>query len=72
MYTADGDNGNQRFISILLKSLQDSIVTAFSDDRFTTPMTMAEVAKMVAGEEVEVKKYDTLGNVTGVEKKEMI
>jgi gliding motility associated protien GldN len=69
MYTADGDNGNQRFISILLKSLQDSVITAFSDDRFTTPMTTSEVAKMVAGEEVEVKKYDTLGNVTGVEKK---
>jgi gliding motility associated protien GldN len=69
MYAADGDNGNQRFISILLKALQDSVVTAFSDDRFTTPMTTAEVAKMVAGEEVEIKKYDELGNVTGVEKK---
>jgi len=40
-YSADENNGNQRFISILFKAIQDSAVTVFSnvDDRFTTPMT---------------------------------
>ena len=36
-----------------------------SDDRFTTPMTVAEVAKIIAGEPVSVPIYDSLGNVTG-------
>ncbi len=70
-YSADADNGNQRFISILLQSIQDSLVTVFSnvDDRFTTPMTKAEVARIVAGEEVDVPDYDSLGNLLGTKKK---
>jgi gliding motility associated protien GldN len=69
MYSADADNGNQRFISILLQALQDSLVTAFSDERFTTPMTKSEISKMVAGEEIEVPLYDTLGVLVGTQKK---
>jgi gliding motility associated protien GldN len=70
-YSATEDNGNQRFISILLKSIQDGPdnggVTAFSniDDRFTTPMTIPEVAKVISGEPVSVPLYDSVGNVTG-------
>lgn len=70
-YSANEDNGNQRFISILLKAIQDGPdnggVTAFSaiDDRFTTPMTKAEVAKAVSGGSVTVPIYDSLGNVIG-------
>ncbi len=70
-YTANEDNGNQRFISILLKAIQDGPdnggVTVFSpvDDRFTTPMTVAEVAKVISGGSVSVPIYDSLGNVTG-------
>jgi gliding motility associated protien GldN len=70
-YSANEDNGNQRFISILFKAIQDGPdnggVTAFNatDDRFTTPMTVAEVAKVVSGESVNVPIYDSLGNVTG-------
>jgi len=69
MHSADADNGNQRFISILLQALQDSLVTAFSDERFTTPMTKAEISRMVAGEEIEVPQYDTLGVLVGTLKK---
>ena len=69
MYSADADNGNQRFISILLQALQDSLVTAFSDERFTTPMTKAEISKMVAGDEVDVPIYDSLGVFVGNQKK---
>ncbi len=67
-YAADENNGNQRFISILLKAIQDSLVTVFSnvDDRFTTPMTKADVAKAIGGEPIPIKQYDSLGNEIGV------
>jgi len=70
-YSANEDDGNQRFISILLKAIQDGPdnggVTVFApvDDRFTTPMTVAEVAKVISGGSVSVPIYDSLGNVTG-------
>lgn len=66
-YTADENNGNQRFISILLKAIQDGDVTAFSniDDRFTTPLTLDEVAKVVTGGSTVTDIYDSLGNVIG-------
>ena len=69
-YSADQDNGNQRFISILLQAIQDSAVTVFSnvDDRFTTPMTTGEVAKIIAGEEVDVPLYNDKGELTGTKK----
>lgn len=67
MYTANENNGNQRFISILLKAIDDSAVTVFNsiDDRFTTPMTKAEVAKAIGGDSVPVPQYDTAGNMIG-------
>jgi len=67
-YAADENNGNQRFISILLQAIQDSAVTVFSniDDRFTTPMTRADVAKAMGGEPIPVKQYDSTGQETGV------
>ena len=54
-YSASEDNGNQRFISILFKAIQDGPdnggVTVFSpiDDRFTTPMTISDVAEKISG-----------------------
>jgi len=51
-YRADEDNGNQRFILILLNALRSGEVTAFDpnvDDRFTTPMTLEKIGEMVAG-----------------------
>jgi gliding motility associated protien GldN len=66
-YAADENNGNQRFISILMKAIQDSLVTAFSniDDRFTTPLSISEVAKQITGGTVSSPIYDSLGQVTG-------
>lgn len=70
-YSANEDNGNQRFISILFKSIQDGPdnggVTAFNaiDDRFTTPMTRAELAKTIAGDPVTVPLYGPDGLITG-------
>jgi len=64
-YAADENNGNQRFISILFKAIQDSAVTVFDaiDDRFTTPMTRGEIVKKMSGDVVIVPIYDSLGNV---------
>jgi gliding motility associated protien GldN len=63
-YSAKENNGDQRFIFILLKALQDDKVTAFNpiDDRFTTPMTKSEVAEAASGAIVKVPKYDPNGN----------
>ncbi|MEO7265153.1 MAG: gliding motility protein GldN [Ferruginibacter sp.] len=69
-YSADENNGNQRFISILLQAIQDSAVTVFAnvDDRFTTPMTKGEVAKIISGEPVDVPIYNEAGEQTGTKK----
>src|SRR4029079_13757087 len=66
-YSANEDNGNQRFISILLKAIQDSAVTVFDaiDDRFTTPLTIGQVAEKISGGVELVDIYDSLGNKTG-------
>ena len=67
-YSANENNGNQRFISILLKAIDDSAVTVFSsiDDRFTTPMTKSEVARAIGGDTIPIPQYDSLGNQIGV------
>lgn len=51
-YKADEDNGNQRFIAILLNTIKSGEVTAFDaslDDRFTTPMTVEQIGAKLAG-----------------------
>jgi gliding motility associated protien GldN len=62
-YAADQDNGNQRFISILLKAIQDSAVTVFDaiDDRFTTPLTVSQVANKILGPEIEIPQFGPTG-----------
>lgn len=66
-YAANMDNGNQRFISILLKAVKDGDVTAFSgdDDRFTTPITADDAVNAFGGGFDTVKVYDEEGNVSG-------
>ena len=53
VYKAEGDNGNQRFIVMLLNAIKSNEIVAFSatggDDRFTTPMTFKEIAELVVG-----------------------
>lgn len=51
-YSAEEDNGNQRFIAILLNTIKSGEVTAFDasvDDRFTTPMTLEQIGAKLAG-----------------------
>ncbi len=52
VYKANEDNGNQRFISILLNLIKSGDVTAFDasvDDRFTTPITFRQIAESMVG-----------------------
>lgn len=66
-YAAVEDNGGQRFISILLKSIREDSVMAFSsdDDRFTTPITAEEAMSAFGGGLDTVPEYDMDGNVNG-------
>lgn len=49
-YEADDDNGSQMFMNILLDALKKDSIVAFADDRFTTPLAMADIeAKTVGG-----------------------
>lgn len=53
VYKAQGDNGDQRFIMILLSAIKKGEVTAFSaaggDDRFTTPLPWKSIAELLVG-----------------------
>jgi gliding motility associated protien GldN len=53
VYKAEGDDGNQRFIMILLNAIKKGEVTAFSavggDDRFTTPLPFSQIAELMVG-----------------------
>jgi gliding motility associated protien GldN len=50
-YAAEDDNGSQIFINILLKALQNpgDSITAFTDERFTTPMALNEIMALTQG-----------------------
>lgn len=48
-YQAEDDNGSQIFLNMLLKAVKNGDVTAFNDDRFTTPLSLEEVSQQTAG-----------------------
>lgn len=67
-YKAEDDNGNQRFINILLRAVRKGDVTAFDpnvDDRFTTPMTVARVGEVISGRCDSVQVIDWAKDPTG-------
>ncbi|MDP4261095.1 MAG: gliding motility protein GldN [Bacteroidota bacterium] len=57
-FKAEDDNGDQRFVSIIVKAIKEGKVTAFNpdDDRFTTPLDSASFQKALNGG----NKCDTL------------
>jgi gliding motility associated protien GldN len=59
MYEGVDDNGSQMFVNLLMKSVQTGEVTAFSDDRFTLPMAVADVQQITAGRLDTFPIYDT-------------
>ena len=68
VYKASEDNGNQRFISILLNLIHAGEVTAFNatmDDRFTTPMTFREIAESMVGKPKTIQIPDMVNDPDG-------
>jgi gliding motility associated protien GldN len=59
-YKAESDNGSQMFVDMLLKAVNTGQVTAFSDDRFSTPMTPADIAQKTQGSNDTVPVTDPL------------
>jgi gliding motility associated protien GldN len=57
-YEATDDNGSQMFVSMLLKAVNSGQVTAFADDRFTTPMSSGEIQQITSGKADTVPQYD--------------
>ncbi|HYC41282.1 MAG TPA: gliding motility protein GldN [Chitinophagaceae bacterium] len=64
-YNAVDDNGSQLFINMLLKAVNSGEVTAFADDRFTTPMSTTDLSLITAGKVDTALKYD-INDVTKV------
>jgi len=58
MYEAESDNGSQIFVNMLLNAVTSGDVTAFVDDRFTTPMAITDVQQLTAGKLDTVAQYD--------------
>ncbi len=60
VYKASEDNGNQRFINILLNAIKGGEVTAFDpiDDRFTTPYTFKQIAENLVGKPTVIQVPD--------------
>jgi gliding motility associated protien GldN len=48
-YEAQDDNGSQIFVDMLLKAVRSGEVTAFADDRFSTPMSLDELNQTTVG-----------------------
>lgn len=69
-YQTEDDNGDQRFISILLKAVRSGEVTAFdpTDDRFTTPMDSAGVKGITAGGEPDTVAVRAVDDPTKIVK----
>jgi gliding motility associated protien GldN len=57
-YEAESDNGSQMFVNMLLKAVNTGQVTAFSDDRFSTPMMLSEISQLTVGSADTVAKTD--------------
>jgi len=57
-YEAQDDNGSQIFVDMLLKAVRTGQITAFADDRFTTPMSLEEINQLTVGSADTVAKTD--------------
>jgi gliding motility associated protien GldN len=58
MYEAENDNGSQIFVNLLMKAVNSGEVTAFTDDRFTTPLAVGDIQQMTSGKNDTVPEYD--------------
>lgn len=68
VYKATEDNGNQRFINILLNGIKSGQITAFDanvDDRFTTPMTFKQIAEGLVAKPKTIQVPDMVNDPDG-------
>ncbi len=68
VYKATEDNGNQRFINILLSEIKRGGITAFDatvDDRFTTPMTFKQIAEGLVSKPKTIQVPDNVADPDG-------
>ncbi|MDP4255489.1 MAG: gliding motility protein GldN [Bacteroidota bacterium] len=68
VYKAKEDNGDQRFISILLNGIKSGQITPFDaavDDRFTTPMTFKQIAETMVGKPKVISVPDSKNDPDG-------
>lgn len=57
-YAAEGDNGSEIFVNILLRAVTTGQVVAFEDERFTTPRTVESIIEMTQGQADTVPQTD--------------
>ncbi len=70
-YKAEDDNGDQRFISILMKAVKSGEVTAFDanvDDRFTTPLSINDINTLITGGTADTTPVYNLNDPTKIDK----
>ncbi len=48
-YPGDDESGGGMYIEILMDALKKGMITAFSDDRFTTPLSVSDVLALTVG-----------------------
>ncbi len=67
VYKAKEDNGDQRFINILLQSIKSGQITAFDpiDDRFTTPITFKGIAENTVAKPHTIQVPDQVNDPDG-------
>lgn len=65
VYKATEDNGNQRFINILLVAIKSGQVTAFEDDRFSTPLTFQGIANNMVAKPHSIQIPDAVNDPDG-------
>ncbi len=73
-YEADEDNGNQRFISIVLQAVQNGDVTAFSgiNDRFTKPLRLKDITGQLIEPPTHMQVPDWIKDPTGATMKDSL
>jgi gliding motility associated protien GldN len=57
-YEARDDNGSQVFVDMILKAVRSGEITAFQDDRFSTPMVIADIDQLTVGSADTTPVYD--------------
>lgn len=73
-YSADEDNGNQRFITILMNAVRKGDVMTFDasvDDRFTTPISWDKIQDAVAGK-VDTTPVYSIDDPTKIDKYKVV